>query len=245
MSKEIANSEIVSTEEFSEILNKEILSNSFRRLLAGKATKDGARGEVDRFEVNGIRFVARLYRRGGLVSKLSDSKFLHIFSSTTSTTRPFREHRVLEFLGDYFKGRYLVPKPAAAMICWGARKFYYRGLIVTVEIPGAESLLDLRDSIAKNEITDSISQAANISLEILEQGVFHTDLHLGNVLKTENSVFLIDFDKAKLFDASSELEVYKKKTCQRWSRSVARWVGQDADSREYFERPFLKVFESA
>jgi len=53
---------------------------------------------------------------------------------------------------------------------------------------------------------------------LIEHGILHVDLHPGNVLvNPEGRLFLIDFDKARLYKNSRGL---KDKYLRRWRRAV-------------------------
>lgn len=164
----------------------------------------GGRGEILRGELpSGERFVLRRYRRGGAVRHLVKETFLR-----RGKTRPEQEFEVTERL---FRADVSVPEPLFAVVWKGV--FTYRGVIATAEVSG-KNLLE-RIAGAQHLAFGVGVQAGKALL----QGVFHRDLHPGNVLvRDDDSLVLIDFDKAESVQGS--LDEYCDRLNERWKRAV-------------------------
>ncbi len=190
------------------------------------------RGRVARVDAGGISLISRPYLRGGLISRINSDTFFRI--PPWSSFRMFAELRVLSALS--LQG-VAVPRPAGAivhpLVQFGAFSVY-RGLILTEEIPAAKNLLfsvvearslpqasaDAPPLFSAERVCREAGRQARRSLEL---GVFHPDLHPGNVLyDPSGKTYLIDFDRARLsYDRPLGLE-WRRRTIARWNRSVEK-----------------------
>jgi len=157
---------------------------------------------------NGTRGIAKQYRRGGLVRHFIKEYYFRIGKSRCEI-----ECQMLEAARKYGVS---VPEPLA-WVTVGA--LYYKGWLVTKEIQNSISLVDYR---AENP--DSHDQILGETIRqirmLIEHRILHVDLHPGNVLVSNNQVYIIDFDKAAFKDWDAErLRTFY---LQRWQRAVTR-----------------------
>ncbi|SFB78589.1 3-deoxy-D-manno-octulosonic acid kinase [Pseudoalteromonas denitrificans] len=152
------------------------------------AQKKG-RASVWFFEQDNLKAVLRHYWRGGLIGKLLQDQYLYL---GFKKTRVFQE---FELLTQLHQQGLNVPVPVGAYI--HKIGLIYRGDIITQAIQGAASLLDIlkHRELTSNEIT----QVALCISTFHQQGVYHADLNINNILfNDEGEVFLIDFDRGEL-----------------------------------------------
>lgn len=133
--------------------------------------------------------VLRHYWRGGLVGKILSDQYLF---TGLKNTRTYKEFALLLELR---KRGLNVPEPIGAQIQKAG--LIYRGDLLTQEIPGAQSLLD----ILKNRPLDidEMTRVGEAIAALHQQGVYHADLNINNILfDQEKRVFIIDFDRGRL-----------------------------------------------
>lgn len=148
------------------------------------------RGGLYRFAYPGGGGVLRHYRRGGLVRWFIADRYL-------LDNRPRRELEVLRALTA--RG---FPVPAPLGVCWERRGPWYRGAIATAEVNGVNLLTALR---APEAGTEALLRDCGARIrEMHDLGVWHADLHPGNVLVTEAGPWLLDFDNARLMARVSD-----------------------------------------
>jgi tRNA A-37 threonylcarbamoyl transferase component Bud32 len=197
---------------------------------SGSVVKTGmaGRGNVRRVELaDGVRVIVREFLRGGVLARFCRRSFLRpLFRARkflpnemlVSGYRPFDELRVLEFLR---RNGAAVPNPVAAFI--SETFFTYRGLIVVEEIPESRNLLDILGEKSESRFADIAAAVGREAWKILNLGVQHADLHIGNVLLTSgNEIILIDFDKATFLRNGVNREDVRKSLINRWSRSCRK-----------------------
>ena len=170
----------------------------------------GGRGHVVRQEVPGIGpVVLKQYHRGGVMGKVNPSYYLRLGAS-----RPAREFELLNLVRSLDVN---APEP----LMWLTRGgMIYQGWLLMREIPHIQSLAQ-----AETRDVDSLEPILRAFAEQVEKlilaGVYHVDLHPGNVLiGHDNCVSIIDFDKARQFrGAANKLrDLY---LC-RWRRAVIK-----------------------
>lgn len=94
---------------------------------------------------------------------------------------------------------------------------FYRAWLVTRAVERHQTLaqLSLADEPSARQLMTAVSSQVSA---LIEHGILHVDLHPGNVLvNPEGRLFLIDFDKARLYKNSRGL---KDKYLRRWRRAV-------------------------
>ena len=192
----------------------------------------GVRGAVVRKTILGLNIVIRMYRRGGLVKYLFDNKFIKSPFLKLKNTRPVREYWTLKLLNG-------LPVPMPVAVALNVGRFTYGGIIITKEIPLSQSLLESPPSDLK--FAKIIAEkAGQITRQIIEKGVFHHDLHVGNVLyQTDGNVYVIDFDGARIIKTEKQKKFAILKTSKRWSRSVNKWFSDSPRLIEAIDKPFV------
>ena len=195
------------------------------------------RGEIKRIELSEGSFILRAFKRGGLLSNINKSLFLRPISLKCSSMRPFIEHSILLELQAV---GVRVPSP---VLSFTRIKFglFYQGAIVTRELRNSKNLLALMmdDQLSTDGHYGLIECAYNAGCEvakIVDAGIFHADLHPGNILIVSNLVYVIDFDKAKKFSKNIESAKNAKNVLiERWSRSILKWIPNKSRGQEYIK----------
>lgn len=133
------------------------------------------------------QLVLKHYRRGGLIGKMVEDRYLY---TGFERTRAIAEYRLLAWMRD----RQLpVPAPVAAQIvCQG---LYYRADLITQRIAGAKDLSQiLQQPLAPNQIRRIGAVIANFH----RLGIHHADLNIHNILlDAQDRVWIIDFDRGR------------------------------------------------
>jgi 3-deoxy-D-manno-octulosonic acid kinase len=135
------------------------------------------------------RWVLRHFRRGGLMTRLSQDRYAWMGEDRV---RAFAEWRLLEQLVQWHLP---VPKPIAAR--YQRAGLTYRCDLITLRIPLAQPLSLL---LAAAALPDDTWRAIGATLARLRDcGVDHADLNAHNILIAEPaSVSVIDFDRGVL-----------------------------------------------
>jgi tRNA A-37 threonylcarbamoyl transferase component Bud32 len=192
------------------------------------AASGNGRGPMFLFPLSGISessrsVIVRKGRRGGAVSRLIKSSYFINPFTYPSCTRMWKEFLCLEKLR---RAGVRVPEPAFAAV----RKkgvFFYEGFLSLYAIPDAINFMDYLEE-EKEDSFPVLSIAFEVGLEarkMLEAGVLHVDLHLGNVLLGGVGIYLIDFDNAEYFSVSDRSVAAKKQfLTDRWQRSVQKRI---------------------
>jgi tRNA A-37 threonylcarbamoyl transferase component Bud32 len=136
--------------------------------------------------------------------------------------RPFREAIALCHLK---QAGINVPIPLFVFVSRTAFLCGFRAVIGTEDIPEARSLLEYLRSHSNSPTIESLAQTAGAQArEALAQGVFHNDLHPGNVLVArDEEIFLIDFDGAKFLNTRADESAASEKLITRWSRFITKY----------------------
>ena len=153
--------------------------------------------------------VVKHYRRGGFISCFLKRKYLK--SGKTRCQIEYEQLRNADQLGIN------VPEPLAyAYKGW----IFYQGWLITREIKLQESLAKLSCVDAKRTHS-AIKKLTDQVILLINNHIYHTDLHPGNVLVDDNNrVFIIDFDKAGYYEGNKNK--LQRKYLQRWNRAVIK-----------------------
>lgn len=155
------------------------------------AIRGGAHGRGNTWFVDegGRSFALRHYRRGGLMARLSEDRFIY---TGELASRPLREF----LLNVHLHALDLpVPAPIGARLRREGR--LYRGDLITTLIPGARTLAE-HLSLGPVPVNDWLEIGRTVARFHL-QGVFHADLNAHNLLLDgSRRVWLIDFDRGDL-----------------------------------------------
>jgi serine/threonine protein kinase len=170
----------------------------------------GGRNPVLRAHIDGIgRVVVKTYTRGGLIRRFNEKTYFRI-----KTIRSRAEYELLRWIKTLGLG---VPNPVAFAYQGG---LFYHAWLLTKEIPKACTLAEL--SLRRPDRVHAVLPKVNREvLSLIRHGVYHPDLHPGNVLvDTANRVYLIDFDRAKTRRRNPSL--LGKSYARRWQRAVLK-----------------------
>lgn len=146
------------------------------------------------------------FGRGGLIRHVVRDTYVN-----WPRTRAEKEFRWLETVR---RMGVRAPRPIA---------FAFRGRLlgrcwlVTAAIPGQRSLIQVAEAGGGAAVYSQVRAQIEI---LLRQGIWHRDLHPGNVLVDErDTVYLIDFDKARHLRHRRLLQWFYKR---RWRRAIAK-----------------------
>jgi len=159
---------------------------------------------------NGEEWVLRPYRRGGLVARLSDARYLW---TGLERTRAFHELRLTAEL----HARDLpVPRPVAASVTRHGPT--YEAALITVRLPGARALASLLES---GDADDALLQRVGATIRRFhDAGLDHVDLNARNLLVDEGGkVWLIDLDRCRLRPDGA----WKARNLARLERSLVKF----------------------
>jgi len=155
-------------------------------------------------------WVLRHYRRGGLVARWVEDRYIYL---GLEKTRPFREARLLSRL--YNQGL-PVPRPVAARV--SRQGLSYRGDLITERVPGQP----LADVLLAGEADIGLFQRLGEQIrQFHDQGVFHADLNVRNILVDQDSIHLIDFDQGGIRRAGN----WQRQNLERLQRSLRKILG--------------------
>ena len=165
---------------------------------------------------SGERFALRRYVRGGLVKHVSTDSYV---SLPRSSLRPLLE---MEITAELFGAGLNVVEPLFSIIEYGAFGFSYSGAIATNEVLGAKNFMEIASSLTETEAERIAHDSGFEAVRVLRHGVFHRDLHPGNVvLNQKMQAVLLDFDKAIRFNPIN-LKNYIQPLLDRWDRAVSK-----------------------
>ena len=147
------------------------------------------RGNTWFIDEGGRSFALRHYRRGGLIARLSEDRFIY---TGELASRPLRE-----FLLNFHLHALDLPVPAPIGARLRREGYLYRGDLITTLIPGARTLAE-HLSLGLVPVNDWLEIGRTIARFHLK-GVFHADLNAHNLLLDgSRRVWLIDFDRGDL-----------------------------------------------
>ncbi|WP_404299366.1 3-deoxy-D-manno-octulosonic acid kinase [Halomonas sp.] len=174
---------------------------------------------------SGREWVLRPYRRGGLVARLSETRYLW---TGLERTRAFCE---LRLTADLHRRGLPVPPPVAAAVT--RHGLTYEAALITERIPGARALAsrleERSDEALLKEVGRTIRRFHNAGLD-------HVDLNARNLLVDERDrVWLIDLDRCRLRRPGN----WEAANLARLERSLIKFSARDAMApiqRGYEER---------
>ena len=163
--------------------------------------------------------VLRHYRRGGLVARLIEDRYLW---SGAEATRGFRELALLariEALG------LPAARPVAAR--YERAGAWYRADLLTVAIEGARPLAELLDGAQGAAPWPLVGRTIRA---FHDAGIRHADLNARNILVAgDGTVHLIDFDRG----AEARPGAWRAANLARLARSLAKFGGPGTESEEW------------
>jgi 3-deoxy-D-manno-octulosonic acid kinase len=153
----------------------------------------GGRGSVLFIRDGERHWVLRHFKRGGLIGKVLSDQY---FWTGAEATRCFREWRMLS----HMHGLGLpVPTPVAAR--YKRSGLIYRADLLTVEIPGAQTLTQRLEQIS---LDTTMWQRIGITLARFHAiGAHHADLNANNIVfDGKDVVHVLDFDRGRVREVS-------------------------------------------
>lgn len=137
---------------------------------------------------NEPQWVLRHYRRGGLVARLNQDRYLW---TGLAHTRAWREWHLLY---DLYRQGLSVPRPVAAHV--HHQGCFYRADIITERLTGQT----LAERLLQAPLPGVQWRAIGACLrEFHAHGVYHADLNATNLMLTDgDAIALIDFDRGRL-----------------------------------------------
>ncbi|MGB9627896.1 MAG: lipopolysaccharide kinase InaA family protein [Thermodesulfobacteriota bacterium] len=165
----------------------------------------------------GMRIIIRQYSHGGLFRGLTQNLFF--FGS-----RSFQELVLME---EVRACGIPTVEPIGAIHQY-VPPFFYRSYLLTLEIPQAVDLIEYFRRIGNRPSPENLSQKRQVirSVAILirqfhQEGFFHGDLQLKNILLSGEQALLIDFDRSYRKQPLSLKE--RMKNLLRFNRSIEKW----------------------
>jgi tRNA A-37 threonylcarbamoyl transferase component Bud32 len=212
--------------------NQGLLNPSERWKRSPSSARLMGRGEVLLAKGKQGGVAVRKYRHGGLLRRLTGDLFF--FGS-----RPFREVAVTEEV----KSAGVPTLEILAAITerkWGG---WYRGYLITRYRPSATDLISYLDIEPEGERRRVIIEKAGEAVKKIHQaGIYHADLHLKNFLVEGERVYLIDFDKSKVFP---HLKASRKmKNLTRLDRSAEKLMRHGLPLTTVDKRIFCRAYAS-
>jgi len=188
----------------------EQLAEALRRPAQGRAKLLGGRGLVSYARLASIGpVVIKHYKRGGALRYVNSRHYLRC-----GALRPETEFRLLSRVREF---GLRAPEPVAFA---EQGRLLYKGWLLTKEIENQQTLAEI--SLADEERLARVMRkfVAQVAL-LVQHRIYHVDLHPGNVLvDAEDNVYLLDFDKARLFKHSKN-RLRDRYLC-RWRRAVIK-----------------------
>lgn len=144
------------------------------------------RGTVWFVDTPTTRAVLRKYRRGGMIGKFNQYKFL---SQPLQSSRAYLELSLLEHMQHLALP---VPKPIGGMVRRAG--LFYEAWLLTEVIPDAS---DLYDILQHTSLDEALWRKIGKTIKRFHaNGIDHSDLNCHNImLDQDKKVWLIDFDK--------------------------------------------------
>lgn len=146
------------------------------------------RGATHFLKTAGRSLVLRHYRRGGLMAHVSADKY---FWRGEENTRPFREWHLT-----YRLHRAGLPVPAPIAARYVHNGLTYTGDLITEKLSTVGSLAECLRKGALSIMTWIL--IGRCVRRFHDLGVCHADLNSHNILLSEETVYLIDFDRCDL-----------------------------------------------
>jgi 3-deoxy-D-manno-octulosonic acid kinase len=188
----------------------------------------GGRQSVYFLRVDQQRWVLRHYRRGGLVAVLSKDRYVWLGAART---RCLREWRLLAEL--HRRG---LPVPAPVAACYLRSGLTYRADLITLALPPSRTLADAITGTALPQ--QQWRQVGATLARFHAQGVRHADLNAHNVLLSQETVYLLDFDRGRWQARGA----WEQAVLQRLRRSLQK-IQQQRSSVYFGEREWNWLLE--
>ncbi|MDN6323525.1 MAG: 3-deoxy-D-manno-octulosonic acid kinase [Halomonas sp.] len=161
------------------------------------------------------QWVLRPYRRGGLIARLSKTRYLW---TGAERTRAFRELRLTARL---FSLGLPVPRPVA--VCVTRHGPAYEAALITRRIAGAGALAERLENATATPLL--LERVGRMIRRFHDAGLDHVDLNARNILvDTDDTPWLIDLDRCRLRAPGK----WHTANLARLERSLAKFANPDA-----------------
>lgn len=183
-------------------------------LVTGEAPGRGSSLFVAPCPDSNTEWALRPYRRGGLIARLSEDRYLW---AGAERTRAFREMRLT---AELFSRGLPVPRPVAA--CVTRHGLTYEAALITRRIAGARALATLlKNDDATHELLEQVGQMIR---RFHDAGLDHVDLNARNILvDADKAPWLIDLDRCQLRAPGK----WRRANLARLNRSLEKFVAPD------------------
>lgn len=187
-------------------------------LPAGAEPLAGGRGGAFRAVLpGGQRVIVRLYRRGGVLGRFVHETF--VGPGLGLGARPLRE---LVVTAEILRRGVATVEVLAARV---EGRLFYRGALVTAEIPSATTLFDALRRADPARRRALAASAGRVIATLHEAGVSHADLNMTNILVAPGPdgerIALVDFDRARLHRGTLPTAA-RRRNLARLARSLAK-----------------------
>lgn len=186
-----------------------------RGLVTGEAPGRGVSLFITPYAGAAEQWVLRPYRRGGLIARLSQARYLW---TGAERTRAFREIRLTARL---FTLGLPVPRPVGA--CVTRHGLAYEAALITRRIAGAGALAErLENASASPALLERVGRMIR---RFHHAGLDHVDLNARNILvDADDTPWLIDLDRCRLRAPGR----WQKANLARLERSLNKFADPDA-----------------
>jgi len=172
----------------------------------------GGRGNTTFINYKNMDLVVKQYRRGGLIAKVSMDKY---FWLGIKKTRAYRE---MLLLLEMEAMDLPVPKAFAAKVSHYG--LLYSEDIITLKLEGAKTLVEISENTHQHW-----QEVGRLIKRFHDKNIYHADLNAHNILISNDSLYLIDFDKAKRYLGT--INFWKKSNLSRLRRSLNKLSKQN------------------
>ena len=203
-------------------------SNSL--LVSSMSNTQHGRGNIHGFTYNKLDLVLRHYHRGGMLAKIVDDKFLWTGLTKTRAMRELLMHLEMLKLG--------LPVPTPVAIHIHRSGLSYRADMVTKYISNARTLSTiLFETTLSSEIWNKIGETIK---RFHAKNCNHADLNAHNIMLCDDGdIYLIDFDKSKIENSSSQ---WGDRNLRRLKRSLEKLTSSN-EKFYYTEEAFSKLMQ--
>ncbi|MGD9762982.1 MAG: lipopolysaccharide kinase InaA family protein [Candidatus Binatia bacterium] len=175
---------------------------------------EGGRGAAAAFALDSrLSVVLRPYRRGGLVARFNQARYLGF------SPRPFEELRTATAIS---AAGVPTPEPLGAAVLWDCPGVY-RGAVATREVAGASNLWRHLQSVAVPARAAACAAAAAAARQLHHAGALHPDLNLQNFLVRAGGggleAWLIDLDGVRFAPVTARA---RRNAFERVCRSIRK-----------------------
>jgi tRNA A-37 threonylcarbamoyl transferase component Bud32 len=199
------NGFIVAKEGYAEAFSTFTLPGVTEPDSSGHRSGRGSLVSIPLAERSSERALVRRYIRGGFLGRFSRELFLDI-----GQPRPLKELKI----SDYARRAGISTPEVLAAVVEKVNGFFYRGALVTREINPAADLQEEalrfapKDRPAVTNKRRCIGSLGRLIARMHGAGIYHADLHLKNILKAGEELYVLDLDAA---DIRNPLPEYKKR----------------------------------